>query len=134
MNIIEVMQLPVGSKVKNEKSNDVYTVKCLGMLFPINALFDSCDNRVDLGSGSVLADYTLIKEKEDEKVDFMEAMKSYWEGKEVYCKVEISEDIYTYKLDRKYREDDFYFCVKSTDGDCISIGEILEGQWYIKNE
>lgn len=70
------------------------------------------------------ARFTLVKQ--DKKVSFMDAMRAYREGKEIYCKCDGKGYIYKRK--------DGQTSVKNIINETITCAEILEGEWFIKEE
>lgn len=67
-------------------------------------------------------------EKVQEPVDFMEAMKAYRDDKTIYCLLEDTK--YTYNPSDTGRLDTVYD--QCNDG--LSLEEILDGKWYIKED
>lgn len=81
----------------------------------IGLLVDSNDNCINI---PVNTKWTL----EQQPVSFMEAIKTFREGKEIYCKL----DKYTYTFRTGFME------LKDVDGNPITPREIVDGKWFIK--
>lgn len=83
----------------------------------ISFVWDDEDDAI-LTKDIMNAKFIPIAEKE---ISFMEAVKALKKGKGVRCELDCYEFYYNNVID--------YF--KDDEGDSISIGEILEGKWYI---
>ncbi|WP_291568617.1 hypothetical protein [Clostridium sp. UBA2485] len=114
-------------KVLTENPNRVFideTKRTLKITYGDITLY-SCDGR-NIGTHWLKTDCKWrMKETE---VSFLEAIKAYNKGKDIYCET---------KLHRiKYRAGDLGEGGKVLDeyGRAVSIREILEGKWYIEED
>jgi hypothetical protein len=81
------------------------------------------------GNVRVDDEWTLIKQP----VSFMEAIKSYSDGKNIY--VEIKDTIINYSPNEDENFNDSYgYAMYDTDDNTITTAEILNGKWYIGEE
>lgn len=68
-------------------------------------------------------------EEVQEPIGFMEAMNAYDIGRTVYCK--IGQETYTYESKDK---NNIFDEIEDDKGTHLSLQEVLNGTWYIKNE
>ncbi|KIS22036.1 hypothetical protein [Clostridium botulinum] len=122
-DIHEVMEFPIGTILKcNIDKNEYEIINCFGnkLIGPKNG-----NSVLSLSSKWINAKFKLVKK--DKKVSFEEAIQAY--GKEVYCIWNDGESKTEYRIesplhgirDVEFKKD-------------ITSEEILNGEWYIKEE
>lgn len=105
----------INNKYPNDKNNIIVTVRNGNLVFLKETV-------------GVLAMISLesVYEEVKEPITFMDAMQLLSEGKTVYCDIEGCRYIYN-------QPDEKLFELKAMYSGGLSLGEILEGKWYIQD-
>ncbi|EQC1535606.1 hypothetical protein ACY1J9_001437 [Clostridium botulinum] len=125
-NIMEIVEFPVETEFVNE---DLYVVKFKEGILQVK---NKSENSLDSWSKCLItpnwlrAEFKLVKK--DKKVSFEEAIQAY--GKDIYC-------IYNYngaKMKNTYWIDSKHSRIWDNSKEPMCPEEILNGEWYIKEE
>jgi hypothetical protein len=94
------------------------TIKCL-------------ENNTHWYSADLTDKWTLLPEP-PKPVDFLTAVKAYAEGKTIVCNIDSHDWVYSPDASKMC---DYGFKLCTKDGRCpVAVGEILRGNWFIKED